>query len=123
MCQAISCSCNGLAPRNRTSLLPSPRGKRNKGVLEDLVRYLPTQRDPFGLVEGPMDAEIDSALAIFFFSLGEGCEAARQKRPHVAIVAACYPIEFVGDEREGDVISSVEVAQDLEYGATEPGMT
>jgi hypothetical protein len=42
---------------------------RPESVIEYVVAYAATQRDPLGLVEGPMNAEINPALAILFLSL------------------------------------------------------
>jgi hypothetical protein len=42
---------------------------RTKGVVEDVVCYSPALGDTRGLIEVPMDAEINAALAIFLFGL------------------------------------------------------
>jgi hypothetical protein len=52
-------------------MVVSSIGERYESVLEDVLRYAPALGDPFGLVERPVDAEVDPALAVFFFSLGE----------------------------------------------------
>jgi hypothetical protein len=42
---------------------------RSKSVIEDVIGYMSTLTDSGGLVEVPMDPEINSALTIFFFGL------------------------------------------------------
>lgn len=42
---------------------------RPKSVIEDVIGYMSTLTDRGGLVEVPMDPEINSALTIFFFGL------------------------------------------------------
>ena len=42
---------------------------RPESVIEDVIRDLPALRDPFGLVEGPVNPEINPALAILLFRL------------------------------------------------------
>lgn len=48
-----------------------------KGVVEDVVGDVAALGDGCCLVELPMDSEINPALAVFFFGLGESGEAAR----------------------------------------------
>ena len=42
---------------------------RPKSVIEDVIGYMSTLTNSGGLVEVPMDPEINSALTIFFFGL------------------------------------------------------
>ena len=42
---------------------------REKGVVEDVVCYPPALGDARGLVEVPVDAEINAALTVLLFSL------------------------------------------------------
>ena len=94
----------------------------NESVLEHVIRHLPALGDSLGLVEGPVNTEIDSALAIFFFSLRERGETARQERAHIAIVAGRGSVELVRDERERNRIGTVEFSQDLKERAPEAGV-
>ena len=43
-----------------------------ESVVKDVVSNMPTQHDALRLVEGPVNAQIDSALAVLFLRLGEG---------------------------------------------------
>ena len=44
--------------------IPSP-----KGMIEDMIGYLPALFDSFCFIEAPVDAEVDAALAVLFFGL------------------------------------------------------
>src|SRR2546422_9649710 len=61
-------------------------------------------------------------LSVLVLGLGEGREAARDERTYVAVVIEGHAVELVRHEREGDVVGLIKVAQDLEEGASEPGM-
>src|SRR5262245_5944794 len=69
-----------------------------------------------------MNPEIDAALTIFFLGLGERGEAARNEWTHVRLVVARLSVKLVIHECERDAVGSVKVSQDLEEGASEPGM-
>jgi len=96
--------------------------QRHEGVIENVVRDASTLRDSLRLVERPVDAEIDAALAVLLFGLRQRPEAARHERPHVALVVDRHPVELVRDEREGDAIGPVEASQDLKQRASEAGV-
>ena len=57
------------------------RGRRRgwNALAYDVVGDAPALRDALGLVERPVDAEIDAALAVLFLRLRQRCEAARQR--------------------------------------------
>src|SRR2546425_5526537 len=97
-------------------------GHWHKSVLEHEIPRAPALGDPLGLVEGPVDTEVDAALAVLFLGLGERREATRGERAHVPLVVSRHAVEFVRHEGEGDVVGPVEVAQDLEESGPEPGM-
>src|SRR6267378_3274857 len=78
------------------SLLPSM--VRSQDVLEYVVGHEAALRDSLGLVEQPVDAEIDAALTVFLLRLREGGEAAFHDRPYVAGVITRHAVEFVRDE-------------------------
>lgn len=92
---------------------------RHEHIIEHVVPHPPAQDDRLRLVERPVDAEVDSALAVLFFSLGERREAAREEWPHVAIVAPRDSVKLVRDEGEGDVVGPVESAQGLKESGAE----
>src|SRR5256885_13496355 len=73
-----------------------------EGVVEDVVGHVAALGDSLGFVERPVDAEINPALAVFFFRLGEVGEAARHVGTHVAGVVFGHAVEFVGDNGERD---------------------
>ena len=47
-------------------------GQRCERVVEDVIGDASALRDALSFVERPMNAEINSALTIFFFRLGKG---------------------------------------------------
>ena len=102
--------------------LPLPRSGRKEGVAEHVVGDAPALGDALGLVERPVDAEVDAALAVLLLGLRERAEAAREQRPHVALVVERHAVELVGHEGERDVVGAVEVAQRLEQRAAEAGV-
>src|SRR2546430_10718028 len=91
---------------------------RREGVVEDVVGYVAALGDRLGLVERPVDAEINPALAVFFFRLREIGEAARHVGTHVAGVVFGHAVEFVGDKSERDVVGPEKSSQRLEKCAT-----
>src|SRR5437016_5102636 len=93
-----------------------------KGVLENVVSHPSPQRNCFHLVENPVDAKIDSALAVFFLGLRQVGEAARLIRAHGAIVVARLAVKFVGDKGKRDLIRPVETAHGLKKRASKSGM-
>ena len=86
---------------------------RGKGVVEDVIGDATALGDALGLVERPVDAEVNAALAIFFLSLGKGGEAARHVGTQVAVVVFGVAVEFVGHKRESDGIGAKETAHGL----------
>src|SRR5439155_10653592 len=50
-------------------------GYWHKSVLEHEIPRAPALGDALGLVEGPVDTEVDAALAVLFLGLGERREA------------------------------------------------
>src|SRR5262249_54285503 len=77
---------------------------------------------PFGLIERPVDAEVDSALAVFFFGLRERGKVAYEKWTTIPFVVSRQAIELVRDEGEGNIVGLIEPAQYLEQRATKAGM-
>src|SRR5712691_4385041 len=75
----------GSASQRVPHLAPVP-AQRLEGVLEHVVPDEPPVRDTFGLVERPVDAEVDPALAILLLGLGERREAAPEAQAHVSVV-------------------------------------
>ena len=94
-----------------------------EGICEYIVRDAITLSDPLRLVERPVDAEIDAALAVLLLGLRQAtrsCAAAAAGRcPSLSRVT---PLNSSDDEREGDVVGAVEVAQRLEQRAAEAGV-
>src|SRR5260370_27195147 len=97
--------------------------RRPESVIEYVIAYPATLGDAFGLIEGPMNAEINPALAILFFSLRQIRKTARSIRTDVSVIIASLPIEFVGNEGKRDVIGAVETAHDLEECPSKSVMT
>ncbi len=84
-----------------------------KGVVEDVIGDATALGDALGLVERPVDAEINATLAVFFLSLGKGSEAARHVGTQVAVMVFGVAVKFIGDKREGDGVGAKETAHGL----------
>src|SRR5258706_13394163 len=67
-----------------------------------------------------MDTEIDSALTVLLFGLGERSKAARDERAHVSVVIQRDTVELVRHKGECDIVAPVEAAQDLEKSSPKP---
>ena len=91
--------------------------QRREGVIEDTVRYITALGDALGLVERPVNAEIDSALAVFLFGLRERREIARHVRPHLAMVVFGDSVEFVRHKSESSRLPLFE-EKSIAIGAT-----
>src|SRR5206468_11167671 len=65
---------------------------RHKRVLEHVVRHTPALSDARGLVERPVDAEVDSALPVLFFGLRKRGETACDKRTRAPIVVPGHAV-------------------------------
>ena len=96
---------------------------RCEGVVEDVVGDVAALGDGLGFVELPVDAEINPALAVFFFRLGEVRERARHVGTHVAGVVFGHAVEFVGDKGERDVVGPEKSAHRLEEGAAKSAVS
>ena len=94
----------------------------NENVVENVIADTPAQGYAFGLVEFPVDAEIDAALAVLFLGLGERGETAWKQGTDIASVVPSDSVEFVRNESKGDGVSAIEPAQGLEEGAAETGV-
>src|SRR5437660_9423016 len=88
-----------------------------------MVGHAAALGDTFALVESPMNAEIDPALAVLFLRFRQGPELPRHKRSHVSLAIERHTVEFVGDKSEGNVVVEVEAAQNLEQRAAESSVT
>ncbi len=93
---------------------------RKKRVRKNVIRHATPQGNSLGLVERPVNPEINPALAVFLFRLRKRGEAARYEWAHIAAIVARHSVEFIGDKREGDLIRLVKIAQGLEERASEP---
>jgi len=89
-------------------------------VIEYVIGYASTLSDSGSLVEAPMNAEVNSALTIFFFGLREAGKTAGHVGANVAVVVFGDTIEFVGNERESDIICSVKTAKGFENRTSKP---
>ena len=84
---------------------------RLERVAEDVSGDAPALGDALGLVERPVDAEVDAALAVLLLRLRERCEAARlraaapgRRCPRVT------PLNSSETNVNGDVVGAVEAA-------------
>src|SRR3954468_11688614 len=89
---------------------------------EDIIRDRLALSDPLHLVEAPVDAQVDAALAVLLHRLAEAPEGARTQGPDGAIRVAIDAVELVGGDGERDPVSAVEPPQRLEQGRAEGGM-
>jgi hypothetical protein len=93
-----------------------------EGVSKNVIRNVPALGNSFALVECPVDAEIDSTLAVFLFGFRKRIKAARLKRSHDAVGALCQTIIFIRNERELNVVFPQKFPQNLKKGAAKTGM-
>ena len=70
-------------------------GYRYERVLKHVIRDAPSLFNPLGLVEHPVDTEVDAALAVFVLSLGEGRKMTWDEWPYVTVVVECHAVELV----------------------------
>src|SRR4051812_5647754 len=65
-CPGRSSRCNAsTASTGSSSRMPRlPPYAGPEGAVEDIVGHTATLRDPLGLVEGPVDAQVDPTLAV-----------------------------------------------------------
>jgi hypothetical protein len=70
-----------------------------------------------------MDAEINSALAIFFLGLRKRSERPRNIGTHCAVISVRRSVKFIGDECKVDVIGPVKATKRLKERAAEGRMT
>src|ERR1700730_12858718 len=124
------CAASVLLKKRRTLNVERPTPNEElvfadwrEGVVEDVVGHVAALGDGLGLVEVPVDAEINSALAVFFFGLGESGEAAGHERTDVAGVVFGHAVEFVGDKGERDVVRAEKSAHCLEDRAAKSAMS
>src|SRR6266567_4686939 len=92
-------------------------------MVEHMVAHAAALGDTFALVEGPVNAEIDPALAILFLGFRQRRELPRHQRSHVSLAVERHAVEFVGDKPESNVVTEVEAAQNLEQRAAESSVT
>ena len=93
-----------------------------EGVGKHVIRNAPALGNPFALVECPVDAEVDSALAVFLFGFRERIKAARLERPHDAVGTLRHTIVLVRNERELNIVVTEKFSQDLKESAPKTGM-
>src|SRR4029453_14304768 len=83
----------------------------HEGPPEHVVGDAPALGDAQGLVVGPVDAQVDAALAVFLLGLGQRGKPPRDEQAPVALVVEGLAVELVGHERERDAIGPVDVPQ------------
>ena len=64
-------------------------------VFKDKVRHFSALRYSLRLVEGPVNAKVDSALSVFFFCLGELVESAGHEGSDLTIIAHRHAVELI----------------------------
>jgi hypothetical protein len=68
---------------------------RSERVLEHVIRDAPSLFNPLGLVERPVDTEVDAALAVFVLGLGERRKMTQDEWTYVTVVVECHVVELV----------------------------
>src|SRR5579885_2723391 len=91
-----------------------------EGVAEDVIRHLASLCNALGLVEAPVNSQVDAALPVFLFRLRERLKAARDERADLSVIVAGDSVQFVGNESERDLVGAVKPPQGLEQ---RPGKT
>jgi hypothetical protein len=86
-------------------------------MVEDVVCHPFSLPDACSLVEVPMDAKINAALAILVFSLRQGRKAARHVRANIALVIFGHAIEFIRSKGEANVIGPIKATDRFEERA------
>src|SRR5438094_948144 len=76
---------------------------RLERIFKDQVRHPTTLGDAFALVESPMNAEIDPALAVLLLGFGQRLEPPRHQWSNVSLAVDGHAVELVGDEPERNV--------------------
>src|SRR4051794_33339289 len=102
--------------------LPRLMPDRTKHSIENVIGHPASLRDPLGLVERPVDPEIDAALPVLFFRLGKSGETARHGRTDVTVIAFGDAIEFIRNKSEPDPIGPIKTPQRLEDRAAKTGV-
>ena len=64
-------------------------------VFKDIACHFSALRYSLRLVESPVNAKVDSALSVFFLSLGEPVESAGHEGPDLTIIAYRHAVEFI----------------------------
>jgi hypothetical protein len=94
-----------------------------KQVPEHVVGDRASLVDPVFLVEGPVDAEVDPALAVLLLGVRERSEGPRDHRPHHPSAPFVIPLNSSEVKLKRDLVGAVEPPQDLEHRSTEAGVT
>src|SRR3954452_14399107 len=81
-----------------------------------------SEGNSFGLIERPMDAEVNAALPVFFFSLGKCREASGTERADIALAVDRDTIELIRREGERQPVGAVEAPQRLEQRSAKRGV-
>ena len=92
-------------------------------MVEDIVADPIALGDALVLVEEPVDAEINAALAILFFRLGEGLEKARTIRSHSPVAVFRNAVPLIRDEGERMLVGAIKASQNFKERPAEGGMT
>src|SRR3981081_4289658 len=72
--------------------------------MEHVVCHVGPHPDAVHLVEVPVDAEVNPALAVLFHRLAEAREVPLDDRAHVAVLVAGVAVELVGTDGEAAVV-------------------
>src|SRR5205085_12387698 len=97
--------------------------ERGESAIKNVVCDLATLDDAFRLIEGPVNAEVNAALAVFVFRLRKRRETARHIRPHDSVISPRNSVELIRDERETNPVRAVESSQSLEERSAEGCVT
>jgi hypothetical protein len=92
-------------------------------MVNGVVAHLLAHSDSRRLVEGPVNAQVDAALAVIFFRFGKAGESFRDKGADVALVILGDPVPLIRGKGEGEVVGPIEAPQNLEERPAKGGVT
>ena len=97
--------------------------QRGESAIEDVVSHPAALDDAFRLVERPVNAKVNSTLAIFFFRLGKSRETARHVGANNAVIPPGNSVELIRDKREAEPVRSIKSTESLEQRPAKTGVT
>ena len=95
----------------------------SEGVIEHVIGHVATKGDSLRFVERPVNAKINSALAVLFLGLRQSWKTPRPIWPEISIMIAGLSIELVRNECEWDIIGAVKPTNRFKERTSNTSMT